>query len=136
MNRIFLHRPSACLFVLGILGAALSFVVPVVPVQAQQQAGRAEAAPAGNIEKGKNHFKTHGCVSCHGYSGQGGAGARLAQNPLTFQAFANYVRRPKGSMPPFGNQVTEAELADIYAFLKSVPPSPDPKSIPLLNEKD
>ena len=39
-------------------------------------------------------------------------------------------------MPPFGSQVTPAELADIYAFLKSIPPSPDPKSIPLLNEKD
>jgi hypothetical protein len=39
-------------------------------------------------------------------------------------------------MPPFGSQVTPAELADIYAFLKSIPPSPDPKSIPLLNEKN
>jgi len=39
-------------------------------------------------------------------------------------------------MPPFGNQVTETELADIYAFLKSVPPPPDPKSIPLLNQID
>ena len=136
MNRIFLRRPSASPFVLGILGTFLSLAVPVVRVQAQQQARGAEATPAGNIENGKNHFKTHGCVSCHGYSGQGGAGARLAQNPITFQAFVNYVRRPKGSMPPFGNQVTGAELADIYAFLKSVPPSPDPKSIPLLNEKD
>ena len=62
------------------------------------------------------------------------ANARLAQNPITFQAFVNYVRMPRGSMPPFGNQVREAELADIYAFLKSVPPSPDPKSIPLLNQ--
>lgn len=91
-------------------------------------------APAGNIENGKKAFRAHGCVSCHSYSGQGGAGARLAQNPITFQAFVNYVRRPKGTMPPFGNQVTDTELRDIYAYLKSVPPSPDPKSIPLLNQ--
>jgi len=65
---------------------------------------------------------------------KGGAGARLAQNPITFQAFLSYVRKPKGAMPPFGNQIPEAELADIYAFLKSAPPSPDPKSIPLLNQ--
>ena len=130
MNRMFVHRPSASVFVLGILGTFLGLAVPVVRGQAQQQ------APAGNIENGKQVFKTHGCTSCHGYSGQGGAGARLAQNPITLQALVNYVRRPKGSMPPFGNQVTDAEFADIYAFIKSIPPSPDPKSIPLLNQRD
>ena len=117
-----------------IWGMLLVVAVPVLGGQAQQQPRRTQAAPAGNIENGKKQFKTHGCANCHSYSGQGGAGARLAQNPITFQAFVNYVRRPKGSMPPFGNQVTEAELTDIYAFLKSVPPSPDPKSIPLLNQ--
>ena len=95
-----------------------------------------QGAPAGNIENGKKALRAHGCVSCHSYSGQGGAGARLAQNPITFQAFVNYVRRPKGTMPPFGNQVTDTELREIYAYLKSVPPSPDPKSIPLLNQID
>ena len=95
-----------------------------------------QAAPAANIENGKKAFRAHGCVSCHSYSGQGGAGARLAQNPITFQGFVNYVRRPKGTMPAFGNQVTDTELRDIYAFLKSVPPSPDPKTIPLLNQID
>ena len=96
----------------------------------------AQAAPQGNVEKGRETFKAHGCISCHGFSGWGGAGARLAQNPITFQTFVNYVRKPKGSMPAFGSQVTAAELADIYAFLKSIPPSPDPKTIPLLNEKE
>jgi mono/diheme cytochrome c family protein len=125
-----------CLLALGILGIVLGLAVPALRAQAPQQPRRGEAAPAGNIENGKKQFRAHGCVSCHSYSGQGGAGARLAQNPITFQAFVSYVRRPKGSMPAFGNQVTEAELADIYAFLKSVPPSPDPKTIPLLNQID
>src|SRR5437867_10929650 len=96
----------------------------------------AQQPPAGNIENGKKQFKDHGCASCHSYSGQGGAGARLAQNPITFQTFVSYVRKPKGTMPPFGNQIPEAELADIYAYIKSVPPSPDPKTIPLLNQID
>jgi mono/diheme cytochrome c family protein len=125
---MFSHRTSASLFVLGFLGTLFTLAAPVARLQAQQ--------PAGNIENGKERFKVHGCTSCHGYSGQGGAGARLAQNPITLEAFKNYVRRPKGSMPPFGNQLTEAEFADIYAYLKSVPPSPDPKTIPLLNERD
>ena len=124
------------IFVLGILGTLLSLAVPVLGGQASQQSRPAESSPAGNIENGKKQFKAHGCASCHSYSGQGGAGARLARNPITFQAFVNYVRKPNGTMPPFGNQVTATELADIYAFLKSVPPSPDPKSIPLLNQID
>jgi mono/diheme cytochrome c family protein len=116
-----LCRLSLCLCV---------FVSLCFSSQASQQPQQA------NIENGKKAFKAHGCVSCHSYSGQGGAGARLAQNPITFQAFVNYVRRPKGTMPAFGNQVTDTELRDIYAFLKSVPPSPDPKTIPLLNQID
>ena len=124
------------IFVLGILGTLLSLAVPVLGGQASQQSRPAASSPAGNIENGKKRFQAHGCVSCHSFSGQGGAGARLAQNPITFQAFMNYVRKPKGSMPAFGSQVSEAELADIYAFLKSIPPSPDPKSIPLLNQID
>ena len=134
MNCVFVRHRSTSLFVLGILATLLGLAVPVLGGQASQQPRRAEASPAGNAENGKKQFRTHGCVSCHSYSGQGGAGARLAQNPITFQAFVNYVRRPKGTMPPFGNQVSDTELRDIYAYLKSVPPSPDPKSIPLLNQ--
>jgi hypothetical protein len=37
-------------------------------------------------------------------------------------------------MPPFREQILPNEdLADIYAYLQSIKPSPDPKSIPLLN---
>jgi len=37
-------------------------------------------------------------------------------------------------MPPFGSDVvTDKELTDIYAYIKSIPASPDPKNIPLLN---
>jgi len=110
----------------------LSLAVAPVGAQSQKSGAQAGTAPAGNIENGRKDFIQHGCFSCHGFSGEGGAGPRLAQNPVPFQAFAQYVRRPKLTMPPFGIQVPDQELADIYAFLKSIPPSPDPKSIPLL----
>ena len=116
------------------LGIAAAFIIvsgSVLSAQTQQT----QAAPQGNAEKGKESFTAHSCFSCHGYSAWGGTGPRLAQNPITFQAFISYVRKPKGAMPAFGSQVTAAELADIYAFLKSIPPSPDPKTIPLLNDK-
>ena len=116
---------------LGIAGACIVLSVSVLSAETQQT----QAAPQGNAEKGKQSFIAHSCFSCHGYSAWGGAGARLAQNPITFEAFVSYVRKPKGNMPAFGSQVTPTELADIYAFIKSIPPSPDPKTIPLLNDK-
>jgi mono/diheme cytochrome c family protein len=121
---------------IALFAACWIFAVPLAALQVQQPNRPPQAAPAGNIEEGKKHFKTHGCVACHGYTGQGGAGARLAQNPPAFQAFVSYVRKPSGTMPPYGSQVTEAQLADIYAYLKSIQPSPDPKTVPLLNQVD
>jgi mono/diheme cytochrome c family protein len=129
--------------------AALLF--SAMTMHAQQPTGAAASgAPAGNAEKGKMAFQKYGCFACHGYSGNGGispyptqagfraarpqvTGAHLAGMPLPFQAFMNYVRKPAGRMPAFGNNINESDLTDIYAFLKSVPPSPDPKSTPLLN---
>jgi mono/diheme cytochrome c family protein len=38
-------------------------------------------------------------------------------------------------MPPYSEQIlSNEELADIYAYVASLPPPPDPKSIPLLNQ--
>lgn len=110
------------------------FAVAAAPTQGQQASSKSNAAPAGSIEKGKENFKKFGCSACHGYTAQGGTGPRLAQNPITYPAFVRYVSRPKRSMPPYGDQLKESELADIFAFIKSVPPSPAPKNIPMLNE--
>jgi mono/diheme cytochrome c family protein len=100
--------------------------------QSQKAAAPGDKAAAASVENGRKAFLKHGCFSCHGYSGEGGRGARLVQNPIPADVFAQYVREPKRNMPPFGTQVSEQELADMYAFLKSIPPSPNAKSIPLL----
>lgn len=131
MGRSSLCRFSVQLVVLG-LAMLLSLAVAAVSARSQKSGTPAGTAPAGNVENGRKAFIQHGCFSCHGFSGEGGAGPRLAQNPIPFQAFVQYVRRPKLTMPPFGTQVPDRELADTYAFLKSIPPSPEPKSIPLL----
>lgn len=127
---------SIPLVVLGLVGLGLvalsSLDIAAVLAQNQKPAAQAGAVPAGNVENGKKAFIQHGCFSCHGFSAEGGPGARLAQNPIPFQAFVQYVRRPRRSMPPYGTQVSDQEMADIYAFIKSIPPSPDAKNIPLL----
>ena len=100
-------------------------------------AGSAAAQNAnGNIENGKRLFLRDGCWECHGYAGQGGRdGARLAATALNAQGLIRYVRRPTGAMPAFVEKViSDQELTDIWAYLKSMPAPKPAKDIPLLNE--
>jgi len=85
---------------------------------------------------GKKLFLKFGCYECHGTQGQGtAAGARLAPKPIPLAALIAYVRRPVGQMPPYTNKVvSDAELADIRAYLASIPDPPPATSIPLLKQ--
>jgi mono/diheme cytochrome c family protein len=89
---------------------------------------------AASAEKGKQAFLKHGCWQCHGERGQGGiAGKTLAPNPMPFETLASFVRTTDRAMPPFREEIlSNDDLADIYAYLQSIPKTPDPKSIPLL----
>jgi mono/diheme cytochrome c family protein len=95
-------------------------------------------ALAQSADNGKRLFVRDGCYECHGYSGQGGvAGARLAPPVLTAQAIAKYIRRPAGAMPAFSDKVvSDQDVADIYAYLKTIPAPKPVKEIPLLNQLD
>jgi mono/diheme cytochrome c family protein len=115
----------------------LAFLLGLVaPTRAQQSSpATANLAPEA-IEKGKQNFVTYACYACHGYGGQGSdVGPRIDTTRLTLQGFVNIVRKPARRMPPFRTerQISNAALAEIYAFLKSLPSPPDPKTIPLLN---
>ena len=95
----------------------------------------AQTKPA-DADNGKRLFEHNGCYQCHGHQGQGGlAGARLAQTRLTQSAFTAYVRNPRsGMMPPFRAKVlSDQELADVYAYIKTFPEPRPAKDIPLLN---
>jgi mono/diheme cytochrome c family protein len=94
-----------------------------------------DAPSSGNAENGKRLFVKYGCYECHGFQGQGspGTGARLAPDPIPLAALMSYVRKPAGEMPPYSSKVvSDQDLADIHAFLRSQPHAPDVKSIPLL----
>jgi len=85
--------------------------------------------------KGKRLYATYGCYECHGYQGQGStaAGPRIAPAPIPKDAFVAYVRQPSGEMPPYTERViSDAELADIRAFLAIIPKGPNSSEIPLL----
>ena len=126
----------ACAFAtLVALGMVLIFSPIRVRAQAATQASKPSGAPAGNAENGKRVYTKYGCYECHGREGQGSTmtGPRLGPNPVPFEVFASYVRKPMREMPPYTTKVvSDQELADIYAFLKSVQPPPPVKSIPIL----
>ncbi|MBO0750473.1 MAG: cytochrome c [Bradyrhizobiaceae bacterium] len=95
-----------------------------------------DGAVAASAEKGKVAFVQHGCWQCHGYQGQGGVtGPKLAPDPIPFDALSTFVRTTNRNMPPFREAILSNEdLADIYAYLESIPKGPPAANIPLLHE--
>jgi mono/diheme cytochrome c family protein len=107
-------------------------VLPVTIIFAQNPAVAASA------EQGKAAYMQHGCWQCHGTVGQGSiatsAGKRLAPNPMPWETFSSFVRSTDGAMPPYRDKIlSESDLEDIYAYLRSIPKPADAKTIPLLN---
>jgi len=90
--------------------------------------------PAGDAKHGKELFLSFACYSCHSFDGHGGAGARLVPMPLNEAAFIAFVRNA-GRMPSYSSKILpDAQLADIYAYIKTLPTSPDAKDIPLIQD--
>ena len=89
----------------------------------------------GNAENGKRLFMKHTCHYCHGTAGQGGvAGARIAVVARNGQSFTRYVRQPSGQMPAYTAKIlSDAELLDIFAYVRSLPAAKSPSEIPLLS---
>lgn len=97
------------------------------------------AALAASAENGKAAYVRSGCWQCHGFQGQGSIvtsnGKALAPDPLPWEGFSAFVRTSNTGMPPFTEKVlSNDDLADIYAYLQSIPKPVDYKSIPLLNQ--
>ena len=97
------------------------------------------AALAADAARGKILFtEKYGCFECHGTQGQGSTatsnGKVIMRTQLPYEAFSAFVRTTNRAMPPYREQILpDADLQDIYAYLESLPPPPDYKTIPLLN---
>jgi mono/diheme cytochrome c family protein len=92
-------------------------------------------AAGGNAANGKRLYTAYGCYQCHGREGQGSSatGPGIGPNPVALAAFVRYVRQPGGQMPPYTSKlVSEAELADIYAFVQNLPQAARVQDISLL----
>src|SRR5215831_12129750 len=94
------------------------------------------AAAEPSAANGRVMFIKVGCYQCHGYQGQGGAaGPRIAPEPVPFDGLAAFVRTSSGEMPPYpATLLSDSDLADIYAYLQSIPRPPALADLPLLKQ--
>ena len=92
------------------------------------------AAAEPSAANGRALYVKVGCYQCHGYQGQGGvAGPRIAPEPLPFDGLAAFLRTSSGEMPPYTEKIlSDSDLADIYAYLQSIPRPPALADVPLL----
>ena len=110
-----------------VLFAAAALLLPAVfPAHAQN----------GDAAKGKDLFLKYSCYACHGFSGQNGSGARLVPMKMTSRAFVAYVRAPRTrQMPSFSAKVlSDQQLTDIHAYVKTLPESKPAKDIPAIEQ--
>lgn len=120
--------------------SVLVLVVAFAAIGSGQVAPPAQPAASqatGNVENGKRVFIKDTCFFCHGTVGQGAGntGARLTPVARNLAGFIRYIRRPAGSMPAYTEKViSDQELTDIYAYLRSIPAPKSTKEIPLLNQ--
>jgi mono/diheme cytochrome c family protein len=102
-------------------GVALPADGAILVSDKKSAGGMAATHPTGDDSKGEELYKAS-CVVCHGPQGTGGIGPRLAGNSVLSneQAFWKTVYDGRHVMPPLKGAVTEQQMADILAWLKTL----------------
>ena len=96
-------------------------------------------APKGDAANGQRVYIAAGCFTCHGRVGQGGnfnfATPSLANTVWPVEALRAFLRVGLNDMPAYSKEVlTDQQVTDIHAFLKSLPGSRLPADFKLLNQ--
>ncbi len=129
---------SLILMTVAILAGAMVLRCSQVAAQSAVTAQKAATAPVGNAQHGKTVYERVGCYQCHGWDGQSGGntGPKLGPNPWPLAAFTAQLRTPRDTMPPYTVKVlSDADVADIYAFMQSLPQPPKVETVPLLRSR-
>ena len=110
------------------------FVIALATAAVAQNQPAAQLAPAtGNAQRGKTLFETSlRCYACHGFVGKTGS-PRLVPMARAEDVFLAYVRKPATQGMPSFVAIPEADLRDVYAYIRSIPQAaPNADSVPLL----
>ena len=101
------------------VGPAAADVIHVS--QTKEASGTAPAEPPGGSRQGEELYNAS-CVVCHGPQGTGGIGPRLAGNTVLSndQAFWKIVHEGRHVMPPLKGIVTDQQLVEIRAWLRTL----------------
>jgi mono/diheme cytochrome c family protein len=103
-----------------------------VSLSAQQTASQ---AVVGDAARGEPLFSdTFNCYACHGFDAQSGE-RRLVPLNYTQEGFITFVQSsPLPNMPAFPD-ASPQQLADIYAYIRTIPTDAPPLSeLPLLRD--
>jgi mono/diheme cytochrome c family protein len=116
-----------------VFATLLSFTSVSVAVAQNQPAAASLAAPTGNAQRGKTLYETGlRCYACHGFDGQTGS-PRLVPMARAEDIFLAYVRKPATPGMPSFVATPEADLRDVYAYIRSIPQAaPSAESVPLI----
>jgi len=96
-------------------------------------AALAQGAPSGDPVRGEMLYSDVGCYECHNYAANGGAAGPKIAPPMAYEPFLLQLRQPRLVMIPYSEEVlSDAQAADIYAYLASLPAPQSADSIPLL----
>ena len=102
---------------------------------AASAAHAADKAEREAIKHGKDLYNSVGCSQCHGWAAQGGIAGPTLLTPSSVANFTTQLRGPRAVMPPYTSKVLQdGDIADIYAYVQTLPKAPDVKKIKLLQE--
>ena len=77
-------------------------------------------AAEGDAANGKTVYASAGCGGCHTFSAAGStgtAGPSLDDAAIDFDAAVQQIENGGGGMPPFGDRLSDQEIADVAAFV-------------------
>jgi len=98
-----------------------------------------QSAATGDAAKGKQIYLNVECHTCHGRVGEGGRfmypAPSLAGLDMSGDALRAFLRASPNDMPSYAPTIlSDDDIANIAAFLHSLPGPRDPKDFPLLNQ--
>lgn len=112
---------NAAQWIVGVATLAAALMLFTLDGSPQSGVTPVAAEIDGLVDTGREIYGQH-CASCHGDTGKGGQGPRIAGTVVTNYPDAadeiSLVTRGRGAMPPFAQTLTDDEVIAVVAFTR------------------